>query len=228
MQLTYLQKKAAKEIIAYVLHEIKHNEKIATLSFDALESNTSPQAIELANAIRNLKPHHYGTRRQKRPASKPENFMVIHRQIYHTASGSFEIPPRLLPRNTFRAFQAMNCQLKKDTGHRLIIQSGYRSPAYQLFVFLFQLQKNNWRFKKTMRRVDLPEYSEHSAINGQALDLRAEKFLGPLHAYDFARTPSYRWLLDNAHEFGFSLSYPEGNEHGIDFEPWHWWHQSIV
>ncbi len=28
-------------------------------------------------------------------------------------------------------------------------------------------------------------------------------------------------MLDNAHRYGFILSYPEGNEFYI-FEPWHW------
>lgn len=37
----------------------------------------------------------------------------------------------------------------------------------------------------------------------------------------FAATPEFAWLEDNAHRFGFILSYPKGNEH-YQFEPWHW------
>jgi D-alanyl-D-alanine carboxypeptidase len=37
----------------------------------------------------------------------------------------------------------------------------------------------------------------------------------------FAQTETYAWLLDNAHRFGFTLSYPENNEF-YQFEPWHW------
>jgi D-alanyl-D-alanine carboxypeptidase len=37
----------------------------------------------------------------------------------------------------------------------------------------------------------------------------------------FARSAEYAWLLENAHEFGFILSYPEGNG-AYQFEPWHW------
>lgn len=37
----------------------------------------------------------------------------------------------------------------------------------------------------------------------------------------FANTEAYEWLQDNAHEYGFILSYPEGNQFYI-FEPWHW------
>jgi D-alanyl-D-alanine carboxypeptidase len=37
----------------------------------------------------------------------------------------------------------------------------------------------------------------------------------------FAKTETYAWLLDNAHRFGFILSYPDGNGY-YQFEPWHW------
>jgi len=36
------------------------------------------------------------------------------------------------------------------------------------------------------------------------------------------RSQSYTWLTKHAAEYGFSLSYPENNPTGIDFEPWHW------
>ncbi|MCR4279477.1 MAG: M15 family metallopeptidase [Candidatus Zambryskibacteria bacterium] len=37
----------------------------------------------------------------------------------------------------------------------------------------------------------------------------------------FASTEAYKWLLDNAHKYGFVLSYPESNSY-YKFEPWHW------
>lgn len=37
----------------------------------------------------------------------------------------------------------------------------------------------------------------------------------------FANTEAYEWLLDNAHKYGFVLSYPENNRFYV-FEPWHW------
>jgi D-alanyl-D-alanine carboxypeptidase len=37
----------------------------------------------------------------------------------------------------------------------------------------------------------------------------------------FAQTESYQWLQENAHRFGFTLSYPENNQY-YQFEPWHW------
>ena len=40
-------------------------------------------------------------------------------------------------------------------------------------------------------------------------------------ASDFDKTDAYSWLIDNAHRYGFILSYPVGNIY-YQFEPWHW------
>lgn len=37
----------------------------------------------------------------------------------------------------------------------------------------------------------------------------------------FAQTEEYKWLRENAHKYGFVLSYPENNNY-YQFEPWHW------
>lgn len=37
----------------------------------------------------------------------------------------------------------------------------------------------------------------------------------------FENTNQYKWLQENAHKYGFVLSYPKGNRYYI-FEPWHW------
>jgi LAS superfamily LD-carboxypeptidase LdcB len=60
-------------------------------------------------------------------------------------------------------------------------------------------------------------YSEHQL--GTAVDFSTEAINGAYNS--FANTPEYAWLLENAHRYGFVLSYPEGNAFYI-FEPWHW------
>jgi D-alanyl-D-alanine carboxypeptidase len=45
----------------------------------------------------------------------------------------------------------------------------------------------------------------------------------------FERSPAFAWLQRNASRFGFALSYPRGNRHGIAYEPWHWcWRARVV
>jgi len=60
-------------------------------------------------------------------------------------------------------------------------------------------------------------YSEHQL--GTTVDLITTGIGGTLDG--FGSTGAYQWLLQNAHLFGFTLSYPEGNDSYI-FEPWHW------
>lgn len=60
-------------------------------------------------------------------------------------------------------------------------------------------------------------FSEHQL--GTTLDFTTTK-LGSSFS-SFESTASYTWLLENAHHFGFVLSYPKNNKYYI-FEPWHW------
>ena len=59
-------------------------------------------------------------------------------------------------------------------------------------------------------------YSEHQL--GTAVDFVTKKN-GNLD--DFGKTAAYEWLKENAHKYGFILSYPEDNSY-YQFEPWHW------
>ena len=38
----------------------------------------------------------------------------------------------------------------------------------------------------------------------------------------FEGTGAFDWLQRHAARYGFRLSYPRGNPHGIVYEPWHW------
>jgi D-alanyl-D-alanine carboxypeptidase len=60
-------------------------------------------------------------------------------------------------------------------------------------------------------------YSEHQL--GTTVDFTTQE-LGAAFS-NLAQTEAYQWLLDNAHEYGFVLSYPEDNAY-YQFEPWHW------
>jgi LAS superfamily LD-carboxypeptidase LdcB len=60
-------------------------------------------------------------------------------------------------------------------------------------------------------------YSEHQL--GTTVDLITIGINGTLTGFE--TTSAYQWLLKNAHQYGFTLSYPENNTYYI-FEPWHW------
>lgn len=60
-------------------------------------------------------------------------------------------------------------------------------------------------------------YSEHQL--GTTLDFSTPDLGGSLGG--FGDTKAYEWLKENAHKYGFTLSYPEGNAYYV-YEPWHW------
>lgn len=61
-------------------------------------------------------------------------------------------------------------------------------------------------------------YSEHQL--GTAIDFTTSNMNGSLTSA-FENTEAFKWLTDNAHKYGFTLSYPRGNVYYV-FEPWHW------
>ena len=60
-------------------------------------------------------------------------------------------------------------------------------------------------------------YSEHQL--GTAVDFTTQTVGDTFSGFD--KTPAYAWLTANAYQYGFELSYPEGNSYYI-YEPWHW------
>lgn len=100
--------------------------------------------------------------------------------------------------------------------------SGYRSVARQTRIIRRKLAAGG-RIGDILRFVAAPGCSEHHT--GRAIDVGSPVHL-QLDAH-FARTAEFRWLRRHAARFGFHLSYPRRNAHGIGYEPWHWcWRDS--
>ncbi len=95
--------------------------------------------------------------------------------------------------------------------------SGYRSVARQTKIIRQKIAAGI-TINEILRLVAAPGCSEHHT--GRAIDIGSPENC----ALDenFARTPEYRWLRRHAARFGFRLSYPRRNAHGIGYEPWHW------
>ncbi len=95
--------------------------------------------------------------------------------------------------------------------------SGYRSHDYQLGIFRRKLARG-LSVEDILRVNAAPGFSEHHG--GLALDIGTPG--EPAAEESFEATPAFKWLRSRAGEFGFTLSYPRDNPHGIDYEPWHW------
>jgi D-alanyl-D-alanine carboxypeptidase len=110
-------------------------------------------------------------------------------------------------RNLLRAAERANLDLQ--------VLSAYRSFEYQTELkgrYLVTYGEGANTFSADQG------FSEHQL--GTAVDFTTEALGGALDER-FADSPEYKWLLANAHRYGFTLSYPEGNQFYV-FEPWHW------
>ena len=95
--------------------------------------------------------------------------------------------------------------------------SGFRSVSRQTEIFRSKLAVGEPAVR-ILSYVAAPGFSEHHT--GRALDIGSPEHNELDEA--FGDTGAFRWLEQNAARFGFTLSYPRGNPHGIAYEPWHW------
>jgi D-alanyl-D-alanine carboxypeptidase len=125
---------------------------------------------------------------------------------------------KLAPRAA-TAWKRMHAAAAQE-GVTLLPISAYRSVARQAKLIRRKLAAGE-RIEDVLRIVAAPGCSEHHT--GRALDLGSPEDLNL--DVEFERTAEFRWLKRHARRFGFRLSYPRKNRHGISYEPWHWcWH----
>ncbi len=124
--------------------------------------------------------------------------------------------PLWLTAGAARAWQAMQRAAAVDD---IVLEaiSGYRSHDYQLGIFERKLARGQ-TVEQILTVNAAPGYSEHHS--GQALDIGAPG--EPPAEESFETTPAFAWLTAHAGAFGFVMSYPRDNPHGIVYEPWHW------
>ncbi|MGN1346048.1 MAG: D-alanyl-D-alanine carboxypeptidase family protein [Eubacteriales bacterium] len=126
-----------------------------------------------------------------------------------------------------RALEALFLEMKAAGFDGMEVYSGYRSIEYQSVLFerytQNELAKNPSLTREEAEKIVLtystrPGTSEHHT--GLAVDMDT---LGTFST-DFAYTPEYAWLSENAWKFGFILRFPADKTEitTIQFEPWHY------
>lgn len=117
------------------------------------------------------------------------------------------------------AWQRMHAAAAADS-IELQIVSAFRSVAYQLGI-LRRKRERGLSIAEILRVSAAPGYSEHHS--GRALDVTTPGYAALEE--EFEASPAFAWLRTHASRFGFRMSYPRDNPHGIAYEPWHWcWH----
>lgn len=112
--------------------------------------------------------------------------------------------------------------MKKDGITNIWVQSSYRSVARQKEIFDEKVRKYLAQGKSkeeaenlTLETINKPGTSEHNL--GLAVDFNYVD-------YKFDELKGFKWLQQNAENYGFILRYRKDKEEitKVNYEPWHW------
>ena len=142
--------------------------------------------------------------------------------LYEEAAELVEVGPNLVGRMQRLAPLAAErwtsmVDAAAENAVTLMIVSGFRGYEYQAGLIRRKLDSGQV-IEEILCVNAAPGYSEHHT--GRAVDV-ATPGSRPL-TEEFEATDAFRWLSENASNFGFSMSYPRDNPHGFIYEPWHW------
>jgi LAS superfamily LD-carboxypeptidase LdcB len=204
---------------------------IPTVTLDTLRPllNAGQQAV--FDQVMNLKPRDYGVTTPYAGDLEPvpADLVIVSGQQYTDHGERKTLGDKYAPRHIFEAYVRMNEAFAAEHQNRqLLIQSCYRSPAYQVVVFIDWLIKHyHGDIARTIRHASPPNYSQHTIASKAAIDFKnVDGSPSGDHPEDFKATVEYSWLRQHGGAFSFYESWPEGNEFGMRAEPWHWQHRS--
>ena len=138
----------------------------------------------------------------------PESIKEIDNEWKYSESRTHKLHSKVMP-----FFEDM-VEEAKDDGINLWVVSAFRSFDEQAhlkgrYTVIYGSGANTFSADQG--------FSEHQL--GTTVDFTTSGIGGALDP--FGSTPAYQWLLDNAHKYGFVMSYPPNNAYYV-FEPWHW------
>jgi LAS superfamily LD-carboxypeptidase LdcB len=161
-------------------------------------SKTDPQLLQKYSKVFFLNEHY-----------TPSGLMTIPKEFTFNKETVYQVHANM--------YNKLDNMLKtaKSQGMDLLVASAYRSYGTQGSL------KANYKVTYgagTANKFSAEQgYSEHQL--GTTVDLTTSKIGAVLNGFD--ATPEFTWLVNNAHNYGFVLSYPKGNSYYI-YEPWHW------
>jgi zinc D-Ala-D-Ala carboxypeptidase len=132
--------------------------------------------------------------------------------------GDQDLEKSYMRKEAASALEKMFADAKSQDIH-LFAVSGYRS--YERQDDNFHNKVNTIGEEEAAKIVAYPGNSEHQT--GLAMDISSHSANLKL-TEQFGETVEGKWLMENAHRFGFILRYPKGLETitGYNYEPWHY------
>lgn len=202
-------------------------ESRATMDIDTLFGMLNFYEAAFVRRIFRIPPTELGFKGKFYSIDKPADLVLIENVVLEKSPNRAETGVQYYPRHAYRHYREMMDSMHVTLGRRLYIDSGYRSPGRQAYLFFYYLVKTSgFVLKENARWIAMPGFSEHGSPLFTAIDFISEEgingFSGKQTAEDFEKLEEYTWLQQNAERFNFYLSYPRENELGVAFEPWHW------
>lgn len=127
----------------------------------------------------------------------------------------------LLVPQAAQAWRAMKRAAQQD-GVVIEIVSAFRNVERQAEIIRAKLARD-MAIETILTLSAPPGYSEHHT--GRAIDINTPGCEATEEPFEL--TDAFRWLMQHAGRFDFTLSYPRGNPLGFIYEPWHWCHQAV-
>jgi D-alanyl-D-alanine carboxypeptidase len=210
-----------------LVEERRKNGTAPMLTFDEIYAPLSPEQRAFLDTFRAIDPAGLNGASRRLPLPSGERFVRLEGQLLLRDGKPVPVDAQYLPEEVYLNYRRMMAAMEEDLGKRLLVESGYRSPAYQLYLFLFYMPNHGYSIRETNRHVALPGCSEHGSPARQAIDFITPGGInGEERPEEFEELQEYGWLLNRAREFGFHLSYPRGGTSA--YEPWHWHYEAKV
>jgi len=215
-----------KSFPATIMHLKKQGILSPKMTMKELENGLDSQQREVVNQIVKLDPKDYGVNTPYVGLEEvPTDLVLVSNQQYKENGELCTLDDKYVPRHIYDAYLRMNNAFKLEHPDRsLLILAGYRSPAFQVVVFINFLNNNyDGSIAKTIRHASPPAYSQHTIASRAAIDFKnIDGFPSDKTPEDFKKTIEYEWLKKHANTFNFYESWQEGNEFNMRAEPWHW------
>lgn len=167
----------------------------------------------------------------------PQPRVIYPDMLYKKMSGTYSLPPDYVPpglediskkvrsagviclRGDVVPYLAQLFADAHNAGVDLMVSSGFRRPEVQKYLYELRARADG---ELAAREIARPGLSEHQL--GGTVDLTDASVGFEGTAVAFGESPGGIWMEQNAHRYGFTLSYPARvtDITGIQYEPWHW------
>lgn len=213
------------------LQDLPENEQML-ISYDQFFSYLNPVERQFARRILAIDPKELGFNGSFFTLDPVPDLVEIPAQQMNLPDRVIDTGVNHLPRPVYQDFLRLNATMQQDIGKNLFINSGYRSPGFQAYLFFFYLvDENHYSLRENAKWLAMPGYSEHNSANTAIDFINQDGISGEEKgqtAEDFEQLPEFGWLQQNAQRFNFQLSYPKDNPAGVSYEPWHWHWQKLT